>query len=140
MEVAEKLPAKSLAETAKEKTALSETMTTVEVAVVALTALLLLIIKLIQIDDREPGDIQGRGGDKTAVGRQKTPGIGKWKREEIVGGVVSGAEEELDEDEELAFQKMNWRNWRTTTSPPLRRASWRKMKLPPFPRRRGKPG
>ena len=44
------------------------------------------------------------------------------EKEEIVGGVVSGAEEELDEDEEFSlFQKMNclnWQNWRTTTNPP----------------------
>ena len=45
VEVAEKFPVKSLAETAKEKTALSEALATVEVAVVVLIEPLLLIIK-----------------------------------------------------------------------------------------------
>ena len=45
MDVAEKLPAKSLAETEKEKTALSEAIEMVEVDVVVLTEPLLLIIK-----------------------------------------------------------------------------------------------
>lgn len=43
--MADSFPAKSLAETAKEKMELSETTMVVEVAVVVLTAPLLLIIK-----------------------------------------------------------------------------------------------
>ena len=60
------------------------------------------------------------------------------EKEEIVGGVVSGAEEELDEDEELASSEDDLAELAVTTSPLLRRASWRKMKLPPFPRRQNR--
>ena len=98
------MPAKSLAETAKEKTALSEATAIVEVEVVALTAPLLLIMKYAR-----SVEVEFQAIFKVVMAtRQPSEDKEFWHsemvKEEIAGGTVSGAEEELlelDDDDSL---------------------------------------
>ena len=92
------MPAKSLAETAKEKTALSEATAIVEVEVVALTAPLLLIMKYAR-----SVEVEFQAIFKVVMAtRQPSEDKEFWHsemvKEEIAGGTVSGAEEELEDD------------------------------------------